>query len=296
MQHQLRGAGFQFGQRKLSQQRHRIVVQFIPARRIQIEKQAGRIVVPTPPQIARQGPQPLLQRSNETIKRSGFAHNWSDLGGRFRQHSNLVFAENAGLDRLHDQNALQNSAIDQRNSQERLVGILASVPKILKPGMILHLFDRNRPHQFRHQASEAFVHRHPQTADTLAAKPNGCRQHQIGAVRLQQISRAHVRSKSLGDQGNNIHQRFRRLAALRCEIRDLFQAQDVPDLARMHALLHGFSYVLVCFQSDSLASVGSWTSICRASFCRVPWMTGPAEVPLLPLYGQPTKSRTTHGL
>ena len=33
-----------------------------------------------------------------------------------------------GFDGLHHQNALQNAAIDQRNAEERLVGVLARRP------------------------------------------------------------------------------------------------------------------------------------------------------------------------
>ena len=68
------------------------------------------------------------------------------------------------------------------------LSILARIPKILEPGMVLHLFHRNRPHQFRDQPGQPLMHRHPQAADALPAKSNGRRQHQVGAIRFHKIS------------------------------------------------------------------------------------------------------------
>ena len=230
------------------------MVQFAPTRRIQIKKQARRVMVPTPPQIARQRPEPLLQRGDEAIERSRFAYYRSDLRGRLRQHSNFFFAEHAGFDGLHHQNSLQNAPFNQGNAEKRLVSILARIPKILEPGMVLHLFHRNRPHQFRDQPGQPLMHRHPQAADALPAKSNGRRQHQVRAIRFQQICRADVGVESLGNEGNHIHQRFGGLPALRRQVRNFIQRQHA-DLALVHGLLRVFSYVLVSVQSDSFASV-----------------------------------------
>ncbi len=60
MEHDFGGAHFQLGERQLAQQSHWIVVELVPSRRIQIEEETRGVVVPTPPQIARQCPQPLL--------------------------------------------------------------------------------------------------------------------------------------------------------------------------------------------------------------------------------------------
>ena len=117
-----------------------------------------------------------------------------------------------GFDGLHHQNTLQNAPIDQRYAEKRLVGIFARLPKILEPRMVLHLFHRYRPHLFRHQPGEPLVHRQPERADALAAKSDGRRQHQVGAIRFQQICRADVGVESLGDERDHIHERLSRLA------------------------------------------------------------------------------------
>ena len=125
MQHQFTGARLQFRQREFAQQRNWIVIQLIPSHRIQIKEQSNGIVIPAPPQIARQRPQPLLRRNDESVERSGFANDRSHLPGSFGQHTNFIFRKNSGFDRLHNQNTLQYAAIDQRNAQERLIGVLA---------------------------------------------------------------------------------------------------------------------------------------------------------------------------
>ena len=212
-------------------------------------------MVPAPPQVARQCPEPLLQRSDKAIQRSRLAHDRSHLRRRFRQHANFIFAEDAGLDGLHHQHALQNAAIDQRNAQERLVGLFAGLPEVLEPRMILDLRDRNRPHLFRHQARQPFVDRHAQVADALAAQSDGRGQHQVGAIRLQQVGRAHVGAKPLGDQGHHVHQRLRRLAALGRQVADFLQAQHGLVISGTHIVRHLFCDLVVSVQSVLPASI-----------------------------------------
>jgi hypothetical protein len=106
------------------------------------------------------------------------------------------------------ENSPQNAPFNQGNAEKRLVSILARIPKIFEPGMVLHLFHCNRPHQFRDQPGQPLMHRHPQAADALPAKSNGRSQNQVRAIRFQQVCRADVGVESLGNEGNHIHQRF----------------------------------------------------------------------------------------
>ena len=53
------------------------------------------------------------------------------------------------------------------------------------------------------------------------------------------------------------------LAAIRREVCNLFQCQDVPDFAQWHLLLLLLYHLVVSIQSVSLASVGSKTSTYR---------------------------------
>jgi hypothetical protein len=107
-----------FRERHLGQQRDRIVIQLPPAHRIQIAEQAGGIVIPAPPQIAGERPEPLLHRRDEAIQRARFADHRRHLRGRFHQHLHFVVGEGARFDGLHHQHALQHALIDQRNAAE----------------------------------------------------------------------------------------------------------------------------------------------------------------------------------
>ena len=82
------------------------------ARRIQTPEQAHGILVPTPPEIACQGPELLLYGCDEPGQRACFTHYWSDLRSGVHHHANLVLAEVAGRQGLHREYALQHAFID----------------------------------------------------------------------------------------------------------------------------------------------------------------------------------------
>ena len=191
-----------------------IVIELPPAHRIEVAEQAGGVVVPAPPQIARQRPEPLLRGRDEAVERARFAHHRRHLRGGLRQHADLVFAESPRLHGLHHQNALQHAAVDQRHAQKRLVGVFAGFPEILEARMVLDLLHGDR----------AAPARPPGRPGLRAAPGAACRctrgrsptrrgQHQVGAVRLQQVGRADIGLKPPGDQRHHVHQRLGRLAA-----------------------------------------------------------------------------------
>ncbi len=74
---------------------------------------------------------------------------------------------------------------------------------------------------------QTFVQRHAQGADAGAAQAQRRGQHQVGAVRLQKIRRAHVGLKPPGDQSDHVHEGLGRLAALRRQVADLFHGEYV---------------------------------------------------------------------
>ncbi len=151
MQGEFGGARFEFLERILVQQRDRTVIELTPAQRIEIAEQAGGIVVPAPPQVAGQRPEPLLDRRDETVEGAGFAHHGRNPLRGLGEQTNLIFRKDPRLHGLNHQNALQHAAIDQRNSQERLVSILAGFAEVLEARMGPDLFHRHRANLFRDQ-------------------------------------------------------------------------------------------------------------------------------------------------
>jgi hypothetical protein len=97
--------------------------------------------------------------------------------------------------------------------------------------MVLDLADGDGGNLLCNKSGQAFVHGHAQTADAFAAESDGCGENEIGTVWLKQIRGAYIGSKSFCDESNNIHQRFRRLAALGGEVLQLLQGQDVFDFS-----------------------------------------------------------------
>ena len=88
---------FESVERILVQQRDRIVIELTPARRIEIAEQAGGIVIPAPPQVAGQRPQPLLDGGDETVEGAGFAHHRRNPVRGLGKQANLIFREDSRL-------------------------------------------------------------------------------------------------------------------------------------------------------------------------------------------------------
>src|ERR1700674_2577802 len=187
VQDKFRSARFEFGERILVQQRDRTVIELTPTQRIEIAEQAGGIVIPAPPQVASQRPEPLLGGRDETVEHAGFAHYRRNPGRGLREQANLFLREDTRLQSLNHQNALQHTAINERNSQERLIIIFAGFTEILKPRMIPDVFNGHRADLFRDQAGQSFIDRHAKLADAIMAKPERRCQNEISAVWLQQV-------------------------------------------------------------------------------------------------------------
>ena len=93
MQDEFGGARFEFFQRILVQQRDRTVIELAPAQWIDIAEQAGGIVIPAPPHVAGQRPEPLLGRRDETVERAGFAHDVRHPVCRLREQTRFLFSK-----------------------------------------------------------------------------------------------------------------------------------------------------------------------------------------------------------
>src|ERR1700680_3370735 len=152
VQHQFPSAALDLCQRDLPQERDGVVIELHPAHWIEVEEQTAGIVVPTPPQVSGERPEPLLGGSDEAIESAGLAHHGRDLGGGLDKHPNFILPKNPGLDSLDDENALQNASVDQWDPEERLVSIFACFTEVLEARMVFHLFDGNREHLLGNKA------------------------------------------------------------------------------------------------------------------------------------------------
>ena len=238
MQHLFRCFALDLAQRHLAEQRDGILVELTPASWVQIAKQADTVGVPTPPDVARQGPEPLLCRRNKTVQRARLADYRRHLAGRLRQHANFVFAEGPRFLRLNNQHSLQNAAIDQWHAQKRTVLFLTGPLEVLEARMASHVVNGYGNHLLRDQASQALVQWHAQRSDAARVKTKRGGQNQVRTIRLQQIGRAHVGSEPLGDQCHYVRERIGRLAPLRCKVRNLLQGEYEAGVGSFVGLAH----------------------------------------------------------
>src|SRR5215472_2008452 len=227
VQHLFFGAALDFFQGNLREQRDWIVVQLAPADRVQVKEQACRVGVPAPPEIPGQRPQTFLDRNDETVERASFTYHGRNLRCSLNEHTNLFFAEQPRLDGLNDEDSLKHAAIDQRNTEERVVLLFARLWEVLEARMTLGILNCNGANLFGDQTSKAFTQRHSQGAYAFRTQPQCCRQKQIAAVWLEQIRGTDIRVESFGNQLNDVAQRLGWLAAFLRQVGDLLQRKDV---------------------------------------------------------------------
>ena len=103
VQHQFTGTALHHRQGNLRKQCDRIVIELSPAYRVEVAEQTAGVVVPAPPQVTGQRPQPLLGGSDKAIQRPRFAYHRPHLGRSLGQHPDFILAKDPGRDGLYHQ-------------------------------------------------------------------------------------------------------------------------------------------------------------------------------------------------
>ena len=163
---------------------------------------------------------------------------------------------------MNHQNALQHTAINEGNSQERLIIILTGFAEILETRMIPDVLNGHRANLFRNQADESFIDRHAELTDAFVAKPERRCQNEIGAVRFQQICGANIGAKPAGNQGDHIHQGLGRLAGLGRQVRNLIPRQHIAGVERAGSMVLILNWIVRLVQSC-------------LHFAQIPWVFRP---------------------
>ena len=86
--------------------------------------------------------------------------------------------------------------------------------KYLKRGCVVGVGDDLRPQLLGDQAGEPFGEPHAHAADALGPQADRGGQHQVGAIRLEQVDRADVGVEPALNQVDDVGQRLGRVAAL----------------------------------------------------------------------------------
>ena len=254
VQGQLRGALVDGRDRQLLQQRDRIVPETAPQAGIEVAEQAGRVLVPAPPQVAGQAAQALLRRRDELPLGAGQADDVRELvPGRAdgRDHGGIERPRGYGL---HHQHALQQAAVDERDAEERAIRILAGVLEVLEARMRGRVVHDQRPQLLGDEADQAFVEPHADPADAIGLQADGGGEDQVRAVRAEQVDGADVGAEAALNELDDVGQRLGGVAGHRGEAADVVERPGGRRRGKRGGVAHGL-----------------WSLLCR----RVP--SGPAE-------------------
>ena len=167
-----------------------------------------------------------MHRGDEVADRARLADDRRQLRAGGRQHAEIVVAERPRLGRLHDQHALQHAAIDHRHADERAIRILSRLAEVLEARVLRRVAHEDRPELLGDQAGQPFVDAHLHQADALRPQPDRRRQHQRGAIRLEQVDRADVGDEALLNEVDDVGQGFRGIAAAGDELTDFFERPE----------------------------------------------------------------------
>ena len=211
-------------ERHLRQQRDRIVVELPPATGIEVAEQAGRVLVPAPPQVAGQRRRrscagamncPRVRASLTTCESWCPAALMAATIGRI---------ERPRVDGLHHQHALQHAAVDERDAEERAIGILAGFPEVLEARMRGRVVHDQRLQLLGDEADQAFVEPHADPADAVGSQADGGGEDQIRAVGAEQVDGADVGAEAALNELNDVGQRLGGVAGHRGEAADVVEA------------------------------------------------------------------------
>jgi len=139
---------------------------------------------------------------------------------------------------LNDENTLENASINERNTEERLVSILAGLTEIFEARMIPDLFNGNRTNLLGNESRETLMERHAQSTNTFMAKSKRRRQDKVGSIGLQQVRRTHIGLETPGDQRDDVHQRVGGFSGLLRQFRNFFQSQNMTAVTVVRGFAH----------------------------------------------------------
>ena len=275
----------------------------------------GGVVIPAPPQVPGQRLQPVVRGRDELSLRARLTDDGRELRPGHGQHAHGVGAEHARLDRLHDEHALQQSLVDERYAEERVVRVFARLAEIFESRMPGRILDHLRLQLLADEAGQTFRQPHAHAPDAARPQADRRREHERRAIGLEQIHRTHVGVECALYQLDDVGERFLRVSAVRDEVTDLFKSPEERVALSCHAAEHskiaaanvtdfmsttmsrfgdlGDIYVIKfkwpacrvqgcegasgegCGRCDGAAGVGKWASACFLKRC---FRKGPADL------------------
>ena len=151
---------------------------------------------------------------DELPERARLADDRGELRSGHRQHADRVGAERARLDRLDDEHALQQSLVDERHAEKRVIRIFARLAEIFESRMRGRVFHDLRLQLLADEAGQPFGQSHAHPSDAVRAQADRRSEHERRAIGLEQINRAHVGVERALDQLDDVVECFVGLSAV----------------------------------------------------------------------------------
>ena len=142
------------------------------------------------------------------------------------------------LDRLNDEHAEQHAGMEQGDAEKGPVRIFAGFAEVLEPGVQHRVGDSRGLLALGDEAGEPLAEAHAYPADALRAEADRGGEHQVRAVRFEQVDRADVGVEAPLDFVNDVGERLRRISLRRYQPADLI---EVPGHRRFETPDGGFS-------------------------------------------------------
>ena len=238
VQHERRRALFEQRGRYLPEQGDRIVIECAPQRRVERPEEARGVVIPAPPHVARERIQPLVCGCDKLPQRARLAYDRGELRSCHREHTDRIGAECARLGRLDDEYALQQSLVDERDPEKRVIRVFAGLAEIFEPRMGRRVFHDQRRQRLANQTGKPLRQSHAHAPDAVGAQADGRGQHERRSIGLEKIDRAHVGIERALNQLDDVAQRLFGMSAVRNEMADFFEGPEERVALCRHAAEH----------------------------------------------------------
>ena len=111
----------------------------------------------------------FVRGGGNTVEQMSIANQRRQLRRDRDEHADLTRREGARLGGLHDEDALQGAALDQRDAEERVVRILSGLGEVFETRMLKGVGDHHRRHLLSDETGQPLVETHPDAGRSPSA-------------------------------------------------------------------------------------------------------------------------------
>jgi hypothetical protein len=148
-----------------------------------------------------------VRRRDELLLRPRFGHVGADVLRHADQGVQLSLAERARFDRLQHEHTLQQAPVQDGDTHERTVRLLAGFREELEPRVSPRVGEVFRAQFFGDQPGQPFGQQHADAPDAVGAQADRGGQNQIGPIGLEEVHRTDIGSETFANDFDHPCQR-----------------------------------------------------------------------------------------